>query len=113
MFDDWPIGLILVDSMLGLAMWLCLGRFFLSIALAETSKFFLMRWLIQATTPIITATEKLRPGFLPEKLFPVYAAWLIFMLRFYLLPLTFGAPVAHFFDFPLEATLIEAVRFSR
>ncbi len=42
----WPVGLILLDSVVAVAMWICIGRFLLSVALPDQSPFFAMRFYV-------------------------------------------------------------------
>jgi hypothetical protein len=57
----WPVGYILLDSAFAVAMWICLGRFFLGIALPDNSGAIVMRWLVQASTPLINAANRVCP----------------------------------------------------
>lgn len=106
----WPVGLILLDSAVAVAMWICIGRFLLSVALPDQSPFIVMRWLVQASTPLIHLTNRVCPHHITEKLRPLYAGFVFLVIRFYVFPLSFGYEVAGLGDFPLEDTLLHLIR---
>ncbi len=97
-----PFWVMLLDTALGLLMWALLGRFVLSVFLAENTRFFLMRGVVRITDPALRLCRVLTPSILIARLHPVFVAWLVFMIRFYLLPLLAGYEVAGFFALPLE-----------
>lgn len=103
MVSSLPFWVMLVDAALGLLMWGLLGRFVLSVFLAETTRFVLMRGLVRLTDPALRLCRVITPSILIARLHPVYVAWLVFMIRFYLLPFLAGYEVAGFFALPLEA----------
>jgi hypothetical protein len=75
----WPVGYILLDSAFAVAMWICLGRFFLGIALPDNSSAIVMRWLVQASTPLINAANRVCPEKYPKNCglyMPVLFYWL-------------------------------------
>ena len=51
----------------------------------------------------IRAMAKLTPPFLIDLLKPLYVAWFLFMIRFYLMPLILGYDVMGMLSFPLES----------
>ena len=52
---------------------------------------------------MIKAMAKLTPSFLIDRLKPLYVAWFLFMIRFYLMPLILGYDVMGMLSFPLES----------
>ena len=102
MVSGLPFWVMLVDAALGLLMWGLLGRFVLSVFLAETTRFVLMRGLVRLTDPALRLCRVVTPSLLIARLHPVFVAWLVFMIRFYLLPFLAGYEVAGFFALPLE-----------
>ena len=97
-----PVWALLLDYVLGAAMWTLVGRFGMSIFLPDNSTFFFMRIFVWATDPMIRAMKFATPAFLVHRLVPLYVAWFIFMIRFYLLPLALGYSVMGMLSFPLE-----------
>ena len=106
MMFGWPVGLILLDSAFAVVMWICLGRFFLGVALHDHSSFIIMRWLVQASTPLINAGNRICPREVPEKLRPLYAGFVVLVIRFYVFPMITGYQVSGLGDFPLEKTIL-------
>ena len=105
MFEGIPIWVILIDYLMGLVMWTLVGRFGMSIFVSEQSDFFFMKAFVRMTDPMIRAMAKLTPGFLVDRLRPLYVAWFIFMIRFYIMPVVLGYDVMGMLSFPLESEL--------
>ena len=101
--NEFPLAVILLDYVLGAAMWTLIGRFGMSIFVSEHSDFFFMRAFVKFTDPMIRAMAKLTPPFLIDRLKPLYVAWFLFMIRFYLMPLILGYDVMGMLSFPLES----------
>ena len=105
MFEGIPIWVILIDYIMGLVMWTLVGRFGMSIFVSEQYDFFFMKAFVRMTDPMIRAMAKLTPGFLVDRLRPLYVAWFIFMIRFYIMPVVLGYDVMGMLSFPLESEL--------
>lgn len=104
-----PLWAVALDYLLGVAMWTLIGRFAMGIFLAEDSGFFVMRFFVRATDPVIRAFRPLTPGFLVEQLIPLYVAWFFFMARFYLMPWLLGYSVMGMLSFPLESEIARLI----
>ena len=109
MFEGIPIWVILIDYIMGLVMWTLVGRFGMSIFVSEQSDFFFMKAFVRMTDPMIRAMAKLTPGFLVDRLRPLYVAWFIYMIRFYVMPLILGYSVMGMLSFPLESEIAVAI----
>ena len=59
--NEFPLLVILLDYVLGAAMWTLIGRFGMSIFVSEHSDFFFMRAFVKFTDPMIKAMAKLTP----------------------------------------------------
>ena len=105
MFEGIPIWIIVIDYAMGLVMWTLVGRFGMSLFVSEHSDFFFMKAFMKMTDPLIRAMRRLTPGFLVDKLRPLYVAWFIFMIRFYIMPALLGYDVMGMLSFPLESEL--------
>ena len=103
MESGFSAGILLIDYALGVAMWTLIGRFGMSIFLPDNSDFFFMRVFVRATDPMIQFMASLTPAFLIERLKPLYVAWFLYMIRFYLMPLVLGYDVMGMLSFPLES----------
>ncbi|MCH1426525.1 MAG: hypothetical protein L7W42_05135 [Alphaproteobacteria bacterium] len=100
---EFPIAVIVFDYILGAAMWTLIGRFGMSIFVSEQSDFFFMKAFVKFTDPMIRVMAKVTPPFLIDRLKPLYVAWFLFMIRFYVMPLFLGYDVMGMLSFPLES----------
>ena len=72
--------------------------------------FVVYRFITKLANPIINITNKITPGFIVQPLIPIYIAWLIFMIRIYLLPLFLGYSYMGKFAFVFEKDLFTQVK---
>ena len=59
-------------------------------------------------TPVLVLANLIRPGFIIDRLAPLYAALILFIARYYLFPLIIGFDVESFTQMPLEKLLLSA-----
>ena len=102
-----PIG-ILIDLPFGLLMWTSFAHFLLIIVMNEGSGFSLLRLLHGLNAPIYVTISLIKPAFIISRLLPLYAAVILFIIRYYVLPLLVGYDVWSFGDMPLERLLLSA-----
>ena len=102
-----PIG-ILIDLPFGLLMWCSFAHFLLIIVMNEGSGFSLLRLLQGLNAPIYVTISLIKPAFIISRLLPLYAAVILFIVRYYVLPLVVGYEVWSFDDMPLERLLLSA-----
>ena len=74
----------------------------------EDSGFSLIRLLRGLNAPIYAAINLIKPNSIINRLLPLYAAGILFIIRYYVLPLTLGFDVWSFSDMPLERLLLLA-----
>ena len=110
MINNFPIWLIVFDYFLACLMIILLINFIFNLFLSEVSNFVLYRFISKLTHPIINLTNKITPSFIVRPLIPMYIAWMIFMLRIYLLPLFLGYSYIGKFAFTFEKDLITQVK---
>ena len=110
MINNFPIWLVALDYFLACLMVILLINFILNLFLSETSNFVLYRFITKLNKPIINITNKITPSFIVKPLVPIYIAWLIFMIRIYLLPLFLGYSYMGKFAFIFEKNLITQVK---
>ena len=91
-------------------MVILLINFILNLFLSEASNFVLYRFITKLSNPIKNITKKITPSFIVQPLIPIYIAWLIFMIRIYLLPLFLGYSYMGKFAFVFEKDLITQVK---
>ena len=110
MINTFPVWLIAFDYFLACIMLILLINFIFILFLSEVSNFVLYRFITKLTHPIINITDKITPSFIVRPLIPIYIAWLIFMLRVYLLPLFLGHSYIGKFALTFEKDLITQVK---
>ena len=110
MINNFPIWLVALDYFLACLMVILLINFILNLFLSEASNFILYRFIIKLVNPIINITNKITPTFIVQPLIPIYIAWLIFMIRIYILPLFLGYSYIGKFAFVFEKDLITQVK---
>lgn len=105
MESGFSVFVIIFDYTMGAAMWTLIGRFGMAIFVPENSDFFFMRAFVKVTDPMIKVMAKATPPFLIDRMRPLYVAWFIFMIRFYLMPSILGYDVMGMLSFPLESDI--------
>ena len=110
MINNFPIWLVVFDYFLACLMIILLINFIFNLFLSEVSNFVLYRFISKLAHPIINLTNKITPSFIVRPLIPIYIAWLIFMLRVYILPLFLGYSYIGKFAFTFEKDLITQVK---
>ena len=110
MINNFPIWLVALDYFLACLMVILLVKFILNLFLSEASNFILYRFITKLANPIINISNKITPNFFVQPLIPIYIAWLIFMIRIYILPLLLGYSYMGKFAFVFEKDLISHVR---
>ena len=108
MITTTPLIGILIDLPLGLLMWSSFLHFLLIIVMNEDSGFSPLRPLRRLNAPIYAAISLIKPAFIISRLLPLYAAGILFIIRYYVLPLAVGFDVWSFSDMPLERLLLSA-----
>ena len=102
-----PLG-ILIDIPLGILMWTLSLQFVLGIFISEDSRLKFVHIIRGVNTPVLVLTNLIRPGFIIDRLAPLYAALILFIARYYLFPLIIGFDVESFTQMPLEKLLLSA-----
>ena len=102
-----PIG-ILIDLPFGLLMWASFVHFLPIIMTNEDSSFSPLQLLHRLNAPIYALISLIKPAFITSCLLPRYALSILFIIRYYVLPLVIGFDVWSFSDMPLERLLLSA-----
>ena len=110
MINNFPIWLVALDYFLACLMVILLKNFVLNLFFSEASNFVLYRFITKLAHPIINFTNKITPNFIVQPLKPIYIAWLILMIRIYLLPLFLGYTYMGKFALVFEKDLISEVK---
>jgi hypothetical protein len=64
-----------------------------------------MKAFVRMTDPMIRFMNRATPSFLVDKMRPLYVAWFIYMIRFYIMPLVLGYSLMGVLSFPLESEI--------
>ena len=110
MINNFPIWLVAIDYFLACLMVILSINFILHLFFSEASNFVLYRFITTLANPIINITNKIIPSFIVQPLIPIYIAWLILMIRIYLLPLFLGHAYMGKFAFIFEKDLITKIK---
>jgi len=110
MINNFPIWLVALDYFLACLMVILLKNFVLNLFFSEASNFVLYRFITKLANPITNITNKITPSFIVQPLIPIYLAWIILMIRIYLLPLFLGYSYMGKFAFVFEKDLIAQVK---
>ena len=102
---DIPIYVYIIDYILGVVMYTLIGRSAMNIFQKEDSEFFFMKAFVKLTNPILDLFKFMTPSFLVRAVVPLYIAWFIFMIRFYLLPVMLGYGEMGMLSFPLDSEI--------
>ncbi len=106
---QFPLGVLVLDYVMGAVMWTLIGRAAMSIFLPEDSPFFFMRIFVRLTDPLLRVFRPVTPSFLVRPIVPLYVAWFFFMFRFYLMPALLGYSVMGMLSFPLESEIAATI----
>jgi hypothetical protein len=102
-----PLG-ILIDIPLGILMWTLSLQFVLGIFISEDNRLKFVQIIRGVNTPVLVLTNLISPGFIIDRLAPLYAALILFIARYYLFPLIIGFDIESFTQMPLEKLLLSA-----
>ena len=102
---DIPLYIYVIDYILGVVMYTLIGRTAMNIFQKEDSEFFFMKVFVKLTNPILDLFKFMTPTFLVRAIVPLYIAWFIFMIRFYLMPVMLGYGEMGMLSFPLDSEI--------
>ena len=106
MGSEVPALGVLIDLPLGILMWCAILRFFLSMVVKEDSRAGIMRLMNAIVMPPVRALHYVTPTWVFDRTAPLYLAFLLFILRFYVAPLAVGFDVNGYGDLPLEHLIL-------
>jgi hypothetical protein len=106
MADSLPALGIVIDLPLGILMWAAALWFLMSMFIKEDSRLGLMRALNTLVMPPTRVVMMLAPRWVIDRTAPLYLAFLLFIIRYYILPLVIGYDVPGFGAMPLEGLLL-------
>ena len=107
---DFPIWLIVIDYIFAIIMTILVLKFVLNLFISEESSLVFFKFFTKITSPIINTTSRIIPNFIVPPLVPLYIAWIIFMIRIYILPLLLDYSYIGKFAFIFEKQIIEKIK---
>ena len=112
MFNHYPLFIIIFDILSGLLFWTFIIKFFLHLFFSNETNVKFVSNFFSITNNIYKKLNKIIPIFLPYPLISLYLVWLIFIIRFYIVPAFSGLENIGNYVFYLEKTLIFYLNFN-
>ena len=100
---DEALFTLLFDAFFGVIQWALILRFIYGIFLPENSKLAGVHHLNRVTNPIIALFGFMTHNLIILRVRPLYVAFFILVIRFYILPVIFGYEIYGIQDLSLEA----------
>ena len=110
MINSFPIWLVVIDYILALIMVVLILKFVLNLFINEESNLRFFKFFKNISSPILNVTIRVTPSFIVQPLIPIYIAWIVFMIRIYLLPLFLGYSYIGTFAFIFEKQVISQIK---
>ena len=112
MLNNYPLYIIIFDLTFGILFWAFILKFFLHLFFANETNIKFVSIFFSSTDSIYKIVNRIIPSFLPYPLISLYLCWLIFILRFYILPAFTGFENIGNYVFYLEKTFIYYLNFN-
>ena len=112
MFNYYPLFIIIFDIFFGLLFWTFIIKFFLHLFFSNETNVKFVSNFFSTTNSIYNKLNRIIPSFLPYPLISLYLVWLIFIIRFYIVPAFSGLENIGNYVFYLEKTLIYYLNFN-
>ena len=110
MTNSFPIWLLALDYILAFLMIILVIKFIFNLFINGINNFVFFRLITKLVHPILNYTNKITPSFIVQPLIPLYIAWLVFMIRLYVLPLCLGYSYIGEFAFTFEKYLFSEIK---
>ena len=112
MLNDYPLFIIIFDIFFGILFWTFIIKFFLHLFFSNETNVKFVSIFFSITNSIYNKLNRIIPSFLPYPLISLYLVWLIFIIRFYIVPAFSGLENIGNYVFYLEKTFIYYLDFS-
>ena len=112
MLESYPIFIIILDLIFGSLFWAFIFKFFLHLFFANETSVKFVSFFFSMTDSVCNLINRIIPNFLPYPLISLYLCWLIFIIRFYILPIFTGFDNIGNNVFYLEKTIIYYLNFN-
>lgn len=98
---------ILFDFAFGILQWVLILRFIYGIFLPENSRLAGVHHINRLTNPVIRLFNFMTHHIIITRVRPLYVAFLIFIIRFYVLPTAFGYDITAMSALSVEAIFLD------
>ena len=112
MFNYYPLFIIIFDIFFGLLFWTFIIKFFLHLFFSDETNIKFVANFFSITKSIYNRLNRIIPRFLPYPLISLYLVWLMFIIRFYIVPAFSGLENIGNNVFFLEKALIYYLNFN-
>ena len=112
MFNYYPLFIIISDIFFGLLFWTFIIKFFFHLFFSNETNVKFVSIFFSIKNSIYNKLNRIIPSFLPYPLISIYLVWLIFVIRFYIVPAFSGLENIGIYVFYLEKTLINYLSFN-
>ena len=106
-----PLWKLLIDCVCAVIMWALLARFVVVVLFGDTPPAAFLQIVLKLTDRLVRAFRRLTPRILAPAAHSLYAAFFVFLLRYYGLPAINNYSVSGLASLPTEAQLAKAVAF--
>ena len=104
-----PLWKVLIDTVFAVLMWAVLGRFAVMVLFGDNPPKRALLSYIQLTDIVISLLRLVTPAVLTPVARSLYAAFLLFLLRYYGLPVLNNYPVDGLANLPFEDHLVSGL----
>ena len=104
-----PLWKVLIDTVFAVLMWAVLGRFAVMVLFGDNPPKRALLSYIQLTDIVISLLRLVTPAVLTPAARSLYAAFLLFLLRYYVLPVLNNYPVDGLANLPFEGLLTKGL----
>lgn len=106
-----PLWKIMIDAVCAVIMWALLARFAVVVLFGDTPPGVLLRLTLRLTDRLMRVFRRVTPRVLAPAAHSLYAAFCVFLLRYYGLPAVNNYPVSGLAKLPAEAKLADAISY--
>ena len=112
MLHNYPLYIIIFDIIFGVLFWAFILKFILHLFFANETNVKFVATFFFLTDSVYKSINSIIPKFLPYPLISLYLCWLIFIIRFYILPAFTGLENIGNYVFYVEKTLVYYLNFN-
>ena len=112
MLNSFPLYITILDTIFGVLFWTFIFKFLLHLFFSNETNVKFVSFFFSITDSVYNKINQIIPSFLPYPLVSLYLVWLLFIIRFYILPIFTGLENIGHYVFYLERILIFYLNFN-